>query len=80
MNELDYVLDCLKDLRDKVDDCLWQKLMSLFVHGEEVMAIEILLEELTHEKSTLSLEQKEKLTKSAEILGVSAEDFHILHS
>ena len=80
MNELDYVRDCLKDLRGAIEDSLWQKIMSLFVHGEELMAMEILLEELTLNNATVSSDQKEKLAKSVEILEISSDDFDALLS
>ena len=80
MIELDYVRDCLKDLRGSIDDALWQKVMSLFVHGEELMAMEILLEELTLNNVTVSSDQKEKLTKSAGILEISPDEFDVLVS
>lgn len=78
MSELDYVRDCLKDLRGTIDDDLWQKIMSLFTHGEELMAIEILLEELTLKNATVSSSQKEKLAKSAKILEISPNEFDAL--
>lgn len=64
MNEFDHIPKCLKLFRGKLDDDLWKKLMHLFVHGEECMAVEILCEELIANEIVLSNNEKESLKKS----------------
>jgi hypothetical protein len=65
MNDREYIPELLKLVRPKVDDELWVKLMKLFVHGEELMAIEILCEELLEHKKVLNANEKDMLKRVA---------------
>ncbi len=58
MSKNNQVHGCLKLFRGRFDDDLWKKLMRLTVHGEDVMAIEILCEQLEFDAGMLNKSEK----------------------